>query len=433
MRPDRSPPADLPRPWEWIAWVVAAFALHLLFGWFVQPRIAGAFGWEGDDGYDEIARLWIGGHGYVRWAGGPPTLERLPLYPILLAGAFRLGGERADVLVYAIQSALSALSLLPLGALASRLGGRRSCRLALALGVVHPVGILYNFRFMTEPLHSLLVLVFLWLLARWIEDGGVARAAGSGAVLGAVLLTRSSLAPLAPLLAAAAVLARVRQLASGRRRPAAGIAAGLAAGAGCCLLVLAPWLARAGALGGGLISSGSAAAWYHGLDVSRAAWQGGAMGEVDRASDHHLEARLRKARPDLDPADAHWELERESLTRRLAWEKFRADPGRRAAEWLRNLVLCWYLTYTPGATLLAALVQVPLLIAAAVAVRRRARRWPPAWWPVLALVAGLMALQAAVYPHFRFMAPATWGALALAAEAWAGRQCAPRGRARTLA
>jgi len=431
---------------EWLLWLLAALAARLLYGWLMHPRLAGAFGWIGDDGYDEIARLWLGGGGYVRWPGGPPTLERLPLYPLFLAAAFKAGGAHGETLAYVLQSALSTLALLPLGALAGRLAGANACRAALALGLTHPIGYLYNFRLMSEPVHLALVAGFLWLAARWIEEGGAARAAACGAALGAALVTRSSLAPLAPFLLGAAALARVA-VCSGRdagRGPGAeggaprGARIWRASGSigvavAACVLVLSPWLWRARALGGGLISSGSAAAAYHGLAVSRAAWQGGDLGEVDRRSDQDLEARLRAALPGLRPEDRRWEVERERVTRRLVWGEIAPHPWRRLVETFRNLALAWYLTYTPRATAVAAFFQVPLLAAVAVAARRRGRRWPPGWWPALILLAGQTLLQALFYPHFRFTACATWVALALAAEVCAAEVRGQRARASTLA
>ena len=419
----------VPRAAEWCGWLVAAFAVRLLYGWIVQPHLEGPFGWSGDDGYDEIARLWLDGRGYVRWPGGPPTLERMPLYPLFLAGIFQLGGGAGAMLAAAAQALLSSVTLLPLGALASRLGGLRSCRVALVIATLHPVGILYNFRYMTEPLHSFLVLVCLWWMLRWIEEGGWLRAAMAGVTFGAVALTRSALLPLAPWIAVVAVLARHRTLAGTGRASRRSISAQGVLALAACAVVLLPWVARARHLGGGLISSGSAAAWYHGLDVSRAVWNGGSMGEVDRASDQALDVLLRSALPDLDPAEPRWEIERNALTRRLALDRFLAEPGLRLAELGRNLTLSWYLTYTPLASALAALFQVPLMIAAAVVLRRRGRRWPPGWWPALALLSGQVLLQAAVYPHFRFMASATWVAMALVSDLGARR---PERRARTV-
>ena len=414
VRPARS---GVIRSAEWAVWLGAAFAARLAYGWLLHSRLAPGFGWEGDDGYDELARLWLGGHGYVRWQGGPPTLERLPLYPQLLGLLFRAGGGHAERLTWVVQSAFSTLSLAPLGALASRLGGARACRLALALGMIHPLGYLYNFRFMTEPLHLFLVSVFMWLSLRWVEAGGWLNAAGWGAALGAALMTRSALLPVAPILLAVTAIARSRGTApaAGPRRWSGSLVLALLA----CLAVLAPWMGRAAALGGGLASSGAAAAVYHGLAVSRAAWERTDLGAVDRASDQELERRLGAALPHLRPADLSWEAERDKVARRLAAQSF-AGGWLRAVESLRNLALSWYLTYTPRGTALAALFQIPLLVGLAAAVRRRGRAWPPAAWPALALAASVTLVQALVYPHFRFMAPATWAALALVAGGLAG-------------
>jgi hypothetical protein len=398
---------------EWWAWLAAAFAARLAFGWLAHPATASALEWLGDDGYDELAQLWLAGRGYVRWEGGPPSLERLPLYPALLAALFRLGGQHGPALAFVVQSALSALTLVPLAALAGRLGGPRACRLACGLWLLHPVGYLYNFRFMSEPLHLLLAISFLWASASWIERGGAGRASLSGALLGGALLTRSALAPLVPLLLGAAGAAgRLRQGASPGAVARDSLLA-LASGA----LVISPWLAHSIPLGGGLVSSGAPAAAFHGLAVSRAAWNTGWLGEVDRASDLELEAKLRAALPGLDVRDRRWDTERARLARRLAREEFAVEPLRRAAETFRNLSLAWFLTYTPRGTAVAAACQIPLLIAAAAALRRRGRRWPAAWAPALALAAGQTILQALVYPHFRFMSPATCVILALVAGA----------------
>jgi hypothetical protein len=272
------------------------------------------------------------------------------------------------------------------------------------------------------------VSTFLWLAGRWVETGGWLRAAGWGATLGAALMTRSALLPVAPILVAVTAAARARSASDGSGRR--GFWGPLAFALTVCAAVLAPWVTRAGARGGGLVSSGTAGAVYHGLAVSRAAWERSDLGAVDRASDQELEARLRAALPHLQPADWRWEVARDRVARRLAAGAFADGGWLRAAETVRNLALSWYLTYTPRGTALAALCQIPLLIGLAAAARRRGRAWPRAVWPALALTTSVTLVQALIYPHFRFMAPATWAALVLVAGGWMG---SGRGRPRSVA
>jgi hypothetical protein len=334
---------------------------------------------------------------------------------------------------------VSALTLPPLAALARRLGGRRAQRAAALLWIVHPLGSIYTFRYMTEPLHLLLTALFLAAAAEGIDRGGGGRGAACGAALGGALLTRSALLPLAPLLGAAIFLGRRAAC----RRAGMGRGAALdalrltAAFAFAALAVVAPWWVRSRALGGGLLSSGAAAAAYHGLAVSRAAWERADLGEVDRRSDRELEARLRAFLPELDPAQARWEPERERATRRWVLDLLVEQPWLRAAEWFRNLTLAWFLTYTPRGTAAAAAWQVPLLLLLTAAVRRRRRDWPAGVWPALCLIAAQVSLQALLYPHFRFMSPATLAALAVAAAeacrlAPSARPGSGRGRARSV-
>lgn len=65
-----------------------AAVVRVVFCLIVYPRISESASLLGHDRYDTIARHLLEGSGYTIDPSGPPTTQRLPLYPILLYLAY---------------------------------------------------------------------------------------------------------------------------------------------------------------------------------------------------------------------------------------------------------------------------------------------------------------------------------------------------------
>jgi 4-amino-4-deoxy-L-arabinose transferase-like glycosyltransferase len=186
--------------------------------------------------YRTLAALIARGVGFVRpgefYGQGlaVPTAERPPLYPLLLAGMWKLGANGPDA-----QRLLGAFAgagtIAALGLLGRRLAGPRVGLLAAALAAIYPTLIAADGALMTESLFGLLAAVGLLAAYRLLDAPAAGRAVVLGVVLGLAALTRGEGLLLFPL-----VLVPVLRRPGGLR--ATGVAFLTFA------VVLAPWTIR---------------------------------------------------------------------------------------------------------------------------------------------------------------------------------------------
>jgi 4-amino-4-deoxy-L-arabinose transferase-like glycosyltransferase len=150
-----------------------------------------------------------------------PTTEKPPLYPTLLALPSWLGLD-SYAAHRVVSCLLGATAVVLIGLLGRRVAGDRIGLLAGALAAVYPALWMLDASLRSESLYlPLIALVLLLAYAR--------RFVWLGVVLGLAALTRSEALLLLPLL--------LVFLPRPRLRPAL-------VAAGCCFLVIAPWLAR---------------------------------------------------------------------------------------------------------------------------------------------------------------------------------------------
>lgn len=194
--------------------------------------------WANNDGYDTIAIHWVetGAYSLER---GVPTALRLPLYPALIAIAFRVAGSAYPWVVMALQAALSIWTGCLLFRMAAGLFGRRTGLATLALFLLHPQVNHFVFRCATETLFIFLLVALAHEAVLFFRTRRARHLAGAAAAMGLSLLTRQTLLPLAwlGLLALLCWSFGCRE----QRRQHLGWTA---SATGIVLLLLAPWLAR---------------------------------------------------------------------------------------------------------------------------------------------------------------------------------------------
>lgn len=357
-----------------------ALAIRLLFCWVVYPLLAPNF--EAGDGYDEIARNWVAGHGYVL-AGADAPAERLPLLPLFYAAHFALFGARDWPWQFS-QSVLGAVSCVLVFVLAHRLADRRGGLLAATVCALHPALLLYTARPFTETLYTLLLLLLVRELVR--PDWSMAR---SGALLGLQLLLKNT--------------AVLHLLAWGpwlRRSPARVAGAGLIA-----VALLLPWVGwNLSHFGVPHLGSGRGGiTLYHGVYISRhAGWTTPATA-LNRDAELDLWGELqRRGLSPSSPLSA-----RNRLAGDLAVDWISTHPTAALGLWLRNLLLTWYLGRSGASMLLYALLHAALFAAAASGFRRAVAKpdaTPLAGTCCMLLVA-YTAFHAALQPAVRYVAP----------------------------
>jgi hypothetical protein len=209
------------------------------------------FGWE----MGRIARSLVAGRGYANPFEGTtgPTAWVAPLYPLLIAGVFRLAGVYTAAsawILLALNSLFSALTVFPVAAIVRRsfggLGPARAAsigRWSVWLWALYPAAMQYAVRWIWET--SLSTLLFTCSLALALRLRQRDRAPGAlrdwaafGLLWGLIGLSNPALVVFLPW-AGLWALGRPWHSAAGRAN-----LAGAALGGALCLLLLAPWVAR---------------------------------------------------------------------------------------------------------------------------------------------------------------------------------------------
>ena len=151
---------------------IAVVALGLRLGYVLSTEAKLIFPDESQ--YVNIAQNFATGHG-LRTSTNPLTghvvefeVQRPPVYPLMLAVVFRLGGNVRAVQV--VQAVLGALTCLMIYVLAKELMGEWPARIAGAVSAVYPFYIYFAGRVLSETLFLLLFVTSWYYVVRmWRE------------------------------------------------------------------------------------------------------------------------------------------------------------------------------------------------------------------------------------------------------------------------
>jgi 4-amino-4-deoxy-L-arabinose transferase-like glycosyltransferase len=197
-----------------------------------------SFGWE----VGRVAKSLALGHGFSSPYQGDsgPTAALPPLYPIFVAGVFRLFGiytKASALVILAIQSVTSALTCVPVFHIARRTFGVRVARLAGWTWAVFPYAVFISAATIWSTSLSALLLALLFLLAlRLAEGAGWRDWLGLGLLGGVIGLTNPTILPV---VAALVIWAWFRL-----RRRGVSIAPQATVAAVIALLCISPWVVR---------------------------------------------------------------------------------------------------------------------------------------------------------------------------------------------
>lgn len=388
--------------------LLLALLLRLLYAFLLFPAIGEKLHWKGvDDGYDEIARHWIHGHGYVDRPGDAPNLVKPPGYVFFLAGLYTLFGEEVNegVRVRVAQSLIDTGTVFLVFLLGVRVfGDRRVGILGALLWAVYPQMIVYGARVAPESLFVFLLTALMLLLIRLRAEGRLRDALSVGVLFGLAVLVKEKLIFFPPLLLLLVLFAPALP---GRRRVA--LALLLAAAA---LAVTTPWLVRGYRVAGTFVPVT--------LRSGRALNQG--MNESFAGADETLVDFFR------DRPDRRWrdlpESERERLERARnnardevslvgkAWARIAGDPASFLRSFVVKLGTFWYFGQ-PRVIAGNMAVQFPLLGLGIAAYLRERRRRDLA--PFALLVAYFLVVHALTIVRMRYSLPVMPEVILLAA------------------
>ncbi len=213
--------------------------------------------------HGEIAANLLAGRGFATTFLGAegPTSQQAPVYPVLVAGAYALGGvesPRALLILELGQAILGGLMVAGVLALAREVAPERPA-VGLVAGLIaalHPTLVYAATHVQVALLAATLLVWTLALAYRVGRTGSIRLAAGTGLVLALLALTDPILALVAPGAAWAAAIGRRLGLRDERDFPRGGagalpsLARLIAVAAGAAALGVAPWIARNAAVHG---------------------------------------------------------------------------------------------------------------------------------------------------------------------------------------
>ncbi len=253
----------LPARMFWVALIVRVLYMTLAHTYRLRTIIDHfEFGWE----MGRIARALATGHGFADPFNGHsgPTAWTAPLYPLLLAGVFKVFGVytlKSAWVIMAMNSVFSAGVAPAVYEIAWRCFGRlypapeRGLKIALWSGwlwALYPAAMQYAVRWVWEM--SLSTFLFAWVLVLALRIRGVGEPDGAqtqrqpqtaepwvwfGALWGLIGLSNSSLLSFLPFCVGWMVWGALRT----RRELGSAVQHGLLA-AVCCALVFSPWVVR---------------------------------------------------------------------------------------------------------------------------------------------------------------------------------------------
>ncbi len=188
--------------------------------------------------------------------GGFVEQQRQPLYPIAMAGALRIGGERGLDLLIAVQVLASYLT----GAMAWRMSRQWLTEVGaaavFALVILNPSAVALAHWPLADTLHALLFTASVWALLGFARDTQMWQAAATGLAIGLAALTRPEAQFLLYVLPLALPLAAIVTV-PGRLRSPLVLTSGCVA-ATLAIAVSLPWVLQVRGAGDAFVLSSAA-------------------------------------------------------------------------------------------------------------------------------------------------------------------------------
>lgn len=162
-------------PWRifWVALAVRVLYMTLAHTWRIRPYDDHfAFAWEAG----RIARSLVEGHGYANPFRGltGPTAWLPPVYPLLIAGVFKLFGVYTPLaawVVLAINCVFSAATALAVWEIGLRCFSRANAVYAAWIWALYPAALQYAVKWMWEM--SITTCLFAWVIVLALRLRGV--------------------------------------------------------------------------------------------------------------------------------------------------------------------------------------------------------------------------------------------------------------------
>jgi 4-amino-4-deoxy-L-arabinose transferase-like glycosyltransferase len=375
--------------------------MRLVYGLGVYEHIADRFSWRRDDGYSKLGDTIVTCGKLAFSETGRPTMKRLPVHPLFLAGVYAVFGKSL-VAVQILQSLLCAITCVLIYCTARKVSNEQVANVAALIFAFYPNSILYSARTLSETTYTFLLAVFCLTLVRQFKKPTVWASIATGLSFGLLMLTKSTTV-LLPLFLFLTLLS------AHYRKRLWRVVSSIVLTVFVAALVMSPWAIRNYRLTGKIIvfSTFGGAPFYRGYYLATHLGDGRSSAQLEHDGAQEG-ARLVSERytPSGQPID---EYHQDRIAYSLVWEKIRTRPLYSAGIFLRGVFLVWFLTFGSVTTVMSLLVHTPLLLLAVYAILVMLRQDHSTGTRMLPLVltcAYFNLFHAVVYPHVRYIAPA---------------------------
>jgi 4-amino-4-deoxy-L-arabinose transferase-like glycosyltransferase len=382
--------------------VALTLLVRLVYGLVIFEHIADHFSWRGDDQYSDLAyTISISGK-YAVSETSLPTMKRLPIHPLLLAGVYTVFG-RSLVAARIFQCLLCAITCVMVYFTTREVTTKRVAGIASLLFAIYPNSILYSARTLSETTYSFFLSIFSLALVKQFKSLDLRMSVVTGLSYGVLMLTKSTTILLPPFLFLILLSAHYR-------RTLWRVVSCIVLAVFVAAIVLSPWAIRNYRLTDEFVplSTWGGLPFYQGYYLTTHLLDGRSGRELDYEAGQEAKRLVRERyTPVGQPID---EFYQDRIAYSLVWEKILARPLSSAWAFLRNIPLAWFLTYGRLTTIVSFFVHIPLLLLATYAVFTMSKLDVHAWIKALPLVlvcAYFNLFHAVVYPHARYMAPVT--------------------------
>jgi len=351
----------------------------------LQAR-AGVFGGNirlsrGSDGYEKIAQMLASGNGYRFAPELGETMYLLPVYPTFLSLLFRFTDHHlfANQLAQSIFDSITCCLIYLIGTSCFR---SQAATIGAVLYALYPGAWIACSRYVTEPMFAFLVTTFVFMLGGYLKQGGGWRLILAGLCCAASTLCKSVAGALPLFLLACVVVLPLSHICRKRAIVALVICNGLT------LCAAMPWIIRNYKLTGEFVypSTSGGIALYDAQVIVSHPRQSIRMSLNQAAAEVRQLAQANGIRLDSRDYYPRWfyaprdEMKLDRMVRAIALERILATPGSLAKHIWGNIWRFWVGGPTKRASLVAAFINLPLLLLALFSLRNR-RDWnSPGLW-----------------------------------------------------
>jgi len=374
--------------------VLAGFLAGALYSFLLFPSVSKTYEAVLDpDHYGLLGQNIFAGNGLTFRPEDGPTVFRGPLYPFVIALSLRLTGGWYPGGVWLMQSLLHGLTCLLVFLMALKLWNRQVALTAALVYVFYPSLLWQVPRMWNEILLAFLVAALIYLGLNYLEKPSALTAAGIGAVLALLSLTKAIFLPF--LILFPAILLLTGPSRSIRNTVLIAMAA---------LLLIMPWTVRNWRVSGRFIPVHVAMGGNlkRGNLVAREFFRSPlAYGALFERTNPEMD-RIKKS---VQGTQVERDIGIDRLMKASAFRDIRKDPSLIVKKAVSAGAMFWFIGDTPAKTLVLVILRLPVLLLFAWAALKGLRAGQARLWPAVFLVAFFWILNMAFAPSARLSVP----------------------------